>query len=176
MSSLSNGGVVKNTASSHAWGEVNLLLNVTFNNISVIYVTAPRCAGGLKKKLDLRLGSQRNRHFVRFFNMHVQAPTRGHPFYTVISRNRPIKSPFTTGWGYGGHILDLNPGSKRRTSGQESFNFASDSEQGRGSSPVGNTDSTGFRCLPFICPLCSMFIGSNWKSQEYQNVTMATCI
>ena len=38
-------------------GEVNWLFNVTINNISVIYVTAHRCAGGLKKKLDLRSGS-----------------------------------------------------------------------------------------------------------------------
>ena len=51
-----------------------------FNDISVIYVTAHRCAGGLKKKLDLRSGSQRNRHFVGFFNVPVQAPTRDHPF------------------------------------------------------------------------------------------------
>ena len=55
--------------------------NVTCNDISVIYVTAHRCAGGLKKKLDLRSGSQRYRHFVRFFNVPVQAPTRGHHFY-----------------------------------------------------------------------------------------------
>ena len=34
--------------------EFNWLLNVTCNDISVIYVTAHRCAGGLKKKLDLR--------------------------------------------------------------------------------------------------------------------------
>ena len=33
---------------------VNWLFNVTINDISVIYVTAHRCAGGLKKKLDLR--------------------------------------------------------------------------------------------------------------------------
>ena len=32
------------------------LFNVTFNDISVIYVTANRCAGGLKK-LNLRSGS-----------------------------------------------------------------------------------------------------------------------
>ena len=43
---------------------VNWLFNViTINDISVIYVTAHRCAGGLKK-LDLRSGSQRHRHFV----------------------------------------------------------------------------------------------------------------
>ena len=68
---------------------VNWLVNVTINDISVIYVTAHRCAGELKK-LDLRSGSQRHRHFVGFFHVPVQAPTRGQPFYTVISRNRPI--------------------------------------------------------------------------------------
>ena len=57
-------------------GEVNWLFNVTINDISVIYVTAHRCAGGLKKKFDLRLGSQRPRHFVGFFNVPVLAPTR----------------------------------------------------------------------------------------------------
>ena len=54
-----------------------------FSHIA-IYVTTHRCAGGLKKKLNLRSGSQRHRHFVGFFNVPVQTPTRGHPFYTVI--------------------------------------------------------------------------------------------
>ena len=66
-----------------------MLFNVTINDISVIYVTAHRCAGGLKKKLDLRSGSQRHRHFVGFFNVPVLAPTRDHPFYTVIPTHRP---------------------------------------------------------------------------------------
>ena len=48
--------------------ELNCLFNVTINDISVIYVTAHRCAGGPKKKYDLRSGSQRHRHFVGFFN------------------------------------------------------------------------------------------------------------
>ena len=69
---------------------LNWLFNVTINDISVIYVTAHRCAGGLKKKLDLRSGSQRHRHFVGFFNVPVLAPTRDHPFYTVIPTHRPI--------------------------------------------------------------------------------------
>ena len=43
-------------------------------------MTAHRCAGGLKKKFDLRSGSQRHRHFIGFFNMPVQASTRGQPF------------------------------------------------------------------------------------------------
>ena len=72
------------------WVELNCLFNVTINDISVIYVTAHRCAGGLKKKFDLRSGSQRHRHFVGFFNVPVQAPTRDHPFYTVIPTHRPI--------------------------------------------------------------------------------------
>ena len=69
---------------------VNWLFNVTTKDISVIYVTAHRCAGGLKKKLDLRSGSQRHRHFVGFFNVPVLAPTRDQPFYTVIPTHRPI--------------------------------------------------------------------------------------
>ena len=74
---------------------LNCLFNVTINDISVIYVTAHRCAGGLKKKYDLRSGSQRHRHFVGFFNVPVLAPTRDEPFYTVIPTHRPIQSPFT---------------------------------------------------------------------------------
>ena len=74
---------------------VNWLLNVTINDISVIYVTAHRYAGGLKKKLDLRSGSQRNTHFVGFFNVPVLTPTRVNHFYTMIPTHRSIKSPFT---------------------------------------------------------------------------------
>ena len=36
-----------------------LVFYVTANNISVIYVTAHRCADGLKKKVDLPSGSKR---------------------------------------------------------------------------------------------------------------------
>ena len=71
------------------WGVVNRLFNVSINDISVIYVTAHRCAGGLKK-LELRSGSQRQRHFVGFFNVPVLAPTRDHPFYKVIPTHRQI--------------------------------------------------------------------------------------
>ena len=41
----------------YCWVELIWLFNVTINDISVIYVTAHRCAGGLKKKFDLRSGS-----------------------------------------------------------------------------------------------------------------------
>ena len=65
--------------------ERDWLLNVTCNNISVIYVMAHRCAGELKKKFDLQSGSQHHRddrHFLGFFNvLPVQASARGQPFY-----------------------------------------------------------------------------------------------
>ena len=89
--------------------EVNLLFNVTIYDISAIYVTAHRCAGGLKKKLNLRSGSQRHRHFAGFFNVPVQTPTRDHPFYTVIPTHRPIKSPFTITLGIRRTHSRLNP-------------------------------------------------------------------
>ena len=89
--------------------EWDRLLDVTCNFISVIYVTAHRCTGGLKKKLKLRSGFQRQRHFKGFS---LQAPIRA-TLFTVISRNRPIYSSFTTRWGYRGPILILNPGSPR---------------------------------------------------------------
>ena len=57
----------------------NCLFNVTINDISVIYVTAHRCAGGLKK-FDLRLNSQRHRHFVGFFNVARTSTDTGPPF------------------------------------------------------------------------------------------------
>ena len=91
------------------WGEVNWLFNVTINDISVIHVTAHRCAGGLKKKLDLRSGSQRHRHFVGFFNVPVQAPTRGHLFIRWFRHTAPFSRLLRSRWGYGGHILDLTP-------------------------------------------------------------------
>ena len=66
------------------------LFNVTINDISVIHMAAHRCAGGKKKKLNLRPGCQRNRYLVGFLNVPVQAATRDQPFYTVIPTYRPI--------------------------------------------------------------------------------------
>ena len=84
--------VVKSSSRMSWWqqttqmSEWDWLLNVTCNDISVIYVTAHRCAGELKK-FFLRPGSQRHRFFVGFFNVPAQAPTRGQPFYMVIPKN-----------------------------------------------------------------------------------------
>ena len=81
--------------------DVNLLYNVTVNDISdlfffvvsVIYVTAHRCAGGLKK-YDLRSDSQRHRHFVGFFNEPVQAPTRAILFIRLFRETAPYLVAF----------------------------------------------------------------------------------
>ena len=43
-------------------------MQIIVNGISVIFMTTHRCAGGLKK-VDLRSGSQCNRHFVGFFKV-----------------------------------------------------------------------------------------------------------
>ena len=67
-------------------------LYVTRNDISVIHVTVHRCVGGLKKKLDLRSGSQRHRHFEGFFNVPVQAPTGGTLFFTDYFRESALFS------------------------------------------------------------------------------------
>ena len=66
------------------------MLTVTSNDISVIYLTAHRCAGGLKKKLDLWSGFQRHRHFVGLFNVPVQAPTRDQPFIRLFLETAPF--------------------------------------------------------------------------------------
>ena len=44
-------------------------------------MTAHRCAGGLKKEVRPTVRLPCHSHFVGFFNVPVQSPTRGHPFY-----------------------------------------------------------------------------------------------
>ena len=92
--------------------EWDWLLNVTCNDISVIYVTVHRCTGVLKKKFDLRSGSQSHRHFVGFFNVPVQAPTRGQPFYGYSEKPPQFSCLLRHARGYGGHILAFTTGSR----------------------------------------------------------------
>ena len=87
---------------------VYIFLYVTSNDISVIYVTAHRCAGGLKK-FDLRSGSQRHRHFVGFFNVPAQPPTPGQLFYGYSEKPPHFSRLLRRAWGYGGPIIVLNP-------------------------------------------------------------------
>ena len=67
--------------------------NVTFNDISVIYVTAHRCAGGLKKKLEPTVGLPRHGHFVGFLTCPSKHRYRPN-LIAVIPRNRPISVAF----------------------------------------------------------------------------------
>ena len=71
----------------------SLFLNGTCNNISVICDGTYRSTGGLKKKLDLRSGSQCHKHFVGFFNVPAQGPARGG---CIFRETAPFQSPFTT--------------------------------------------------------------------------------
>ena len=54
-------------------------------------MTAQRCAEGLKKKLDLRSGSQRHRHFIGFFNVPAPSTDAGPTLiFMVIPRQMPL--------------------------------------------------------------------------------------
>ena len=56
----------------------------------IVYVTAHRCAGGMKK-FDLRSGSQRHRQFVGFLNVSVQARIdTGPPFIRLFQETAPF--------------------------------------------------------------------------------------
>ena len=76
------------------------------------------CADGLKK-FDLRSGSKRNIHFVGFFNVPVQAPTRGQPFYGYSEKPFHFSRLLRHALGQGGHILHLTPGSPREVNVEE---------------------------------------------------------
>ena len=78
--------------------EWDWLLLVTCNDISVIYLTAHRCAGGQKKKMDLGSGSQRHRHFVGFFNVPVQTPMRGRHFIRLFGESKMAKMKRRGNW------------------------------------------------------------------------------
>ena len=77
------------------------------DHISVIYVTAQMCRRTEEEvKLYLRSGSKRHRHFAGFFNVpflhrHGTTLLYGDSDTTLVA--------FTTRWGSGGRILDLNP-------------------------------------------------------------------
>ena len=77
------------------------------------YMWQHRCAGGLKK-LYLRSGSQRHRHFVGFFNVPVLHRHVTTLFIRWFRHNAPFSRLFTTRWGYGGHIIDLSPPASSR--------------------------------------------------------------
>ena len=55
------------------------------------------------------VGILRHRHFQGFFNVPVQAPTRGHPFYGYSEKPPHFNRLLRRALGYGGPILILNP-------------------------------------------------------------------
>ena len=77
--------------------------------LGVWYMTAHICAGGLKKKLDIRSGSQRQRHFVGFFNVSVQAPTLATLFTRLFRETAPFSRLLRHAGDTEGHFLDLTP-------------------------------------------------------------------
>ena len=73
------------------------------------YVTAHRCAGGMKKKLDIRSGSQHHRHFVGFFNVPVPQRHGTTLFIRWFRNTASFSRLLRSRWGYGVNILDLTP-------------------------------------------------------------------
>ena len=61
-----------------------------------------RCAGGLKKKLYLRSGSQRHRHFAGFFNV----PVLHRHGTTLFIRRFRHTAPFSRLWRHDGDTKD----------------------------------------------------------------------
>ena len=80
-------------------------------------MTAHRCAGGFKKKLDLRSGPQSHKHFVGFFNVPVLAPTRDQPLKRWFQGTAPLSRVLQSRRGYGGAHSRLNPPPPRPSRG-----------------------------------------------------------
>ena len=66
----------------------------------IVSLLSHRCTGGLKKNFDLWLGFQRHRHFVGFFNVAAQAPTRGQPFYGYSEKPPNFSRLLRRAWGH----------------------------------------------------------------------------
>ena len=56
------------------------------------------------------VGLPRHRHFIGFFNVPVQAPTRGQPFYGYAEKQPHFSRLLRHSWRYVRSILALNPG------------------------------------------------------------------
>ena len=63
----------------------------------------------IEEEVEPTVGLPRHRHFVGFFNVPVQAPTRDPPLYGYSEKPPHFSRLLRHAWGYGGHILDLNP-------------------------------------------------------------------
>ena len=63
----------------------------------------------IEEEVEPTVGLPRHRHFVGFFNVPVQTPTRDPPFYGYSEKPPHFSRLLRHAWGYGGHILDFNP-------------------------------------------------------------------
>ena len=63
----------------------------------------------IEEEVEPTVGLPRHRHFVGFFNVPVQTPTRDPHFYGYSEKPPHFSRLLRHAWGYGGHILDLNP-------------------------------------------------------------------
>ena len=63
----------------------------------------------IEEEVEPTVGLPRHRHFVEFFNVPVQAPTRDPPLYGYSEKPPHFSRLLRHAWRYGGHILDLNP-------------------------------------------------------------------
>ena len=114
----------------------------TFMSLLVFYVTCNDISATIFQSymwrhIYLPSGSQRHRLFVGFFNVPVRH-RHGPTLFIRWFRHRPIKSPFTTRWGYGGRILDLNPRPAQR-------------------------HMQGYIFFSYICDRCA----GDWRSRTY---------
>ena len=62
-----------------------------------------------EEEVEPTVGLPRHRYFVAFFNVPVQTPIRDPPFYGYSEKPPHFSRLLRHAWGYGGHILDLNP-------------------------------------------------------------------
>ena len=64
---------------------------------------------GTEEEVGPTVGFPRNRHFVGFFYVPVQSPTRGQPFNGYFEKPPHFSRLSRRTWGYGGPILVLTP-------------------------------------------------------------------
>ena len=76
-----------------------------------------------EEEVEPTVGLPRHRHFAGFFNVPVQTPTRDPPLYGYSEKPPHFSRLLRHAWGYGWHILDLNP--RVPTGGSKSKDYVS---------------------------------------------------
>ena len=76
------------------------------------------------RRTEEEVGPPSHRHFVGFFNVPVQEPTRTHSFYGYSVKPPHFSRLFRCAWGYGGYILIFNPWVPTGTIERKNAHFA----------------------------------------------------